>query len=313
MFIPVYLFCGFIESGKTSFILDTLHNEDFTENTSTLLIVLEEGTTDYDFSELKEVCLTDLVYIEKEDLLTTELLTSLNERYHPSRVIIEYNGTWNVGEFLELQLPELWEIAQIMTTIDASTFPMYISNMRTMMYEQIVHSELLICNRCDDNTDYIYLRNNLKAINPNAQIIYETETGILDKLPAGQLPFDIESERIEIKDQDFGVWYMDAMEEASKYKNKKVHVSGIVLKGENLHDQFAISRRVMVCCEDDIAPIGFICYYRNADQLIPGEWVDIIAKCDAYYDPDYQQDIPLLYVEELKIIPNKKDEIVYYS
>lgn len=311
--VPVYVFGGFIESGKSSFILDTLHNEDFTEGTSSLLIVLEQGSVDYDYGELKENCLTDLVYVEKESDLTFELFEDLNQKYHPSRVLIEFNGTWSMSNFLDVTAPDGWEIAQIMTTIDASTFSMYISNMRSMMYEQIVHAELIICNRCNENTDYLFLRNNLKSINPNAQIIYETKDGILDQLPEGQLPFDINQDPITIEDHDFGIWYMDAMENPQKYKGKKIHVGGVVLKNEQYPDQFALSREVMVCCADDIAPIGFICYYRNASQLMPGEWVDVLATIDSYFDPDYHQEIIILEIEQLKIVPNKENNLVYYS
>ena len=311
--IPVYIFAGFIESGKTSFIQDTLHSEEFTEGLPTLLLVLETGSVDYDESEMKENCYSDVVYIEKEENLNSELLKKLQNQYQPARVVIEFNGTWNMTNFLQIALPKDWEIAQIMTTIDASTFPMYINNMRMMMYEQIVHAELLICNRCNDQTDYIYLRNNLKSINPSAQIIYETKNGIIDQLPEGSLPYDLNEPIVHIQDQDFGIWYMDAMENASKYKAKKIHVSGMVLRNDDLDQQFALCRQVMVCCEEDITPIGFVCYYRNASQLIPGEWVEVEAECDTYFEPHVQKEIPLLKITTLKIIPDKKDDLVYFS
>ena len=43
MEIPVYLFTGFLDSGKTSFIQDTISDPDFLADEKTLLIACEEG------------------------------------------------------------------------------------------------------------------------------------------------------------------------------------------------------------------------------------------------------------------------------
>ena len=41
--IPVYLFTGFLGSGKTDFIQDTLSTPEFNGGETTLLLVCEEG------------------------------------------------------------------------------------------------------------------------------------------------------------------------------------------------------------------------------------------------------------------------------
>ena len=41
--IPVYLFTGFLESGKTTFIQGTLEDERFNSGEKTLLLVCEEN------------------------------------------------------------------------------------------------------------------------------------------------------------------------------------------------------------------------------------------------------------------------------
>ena len=48
--IPVYLFTGFLESGKTLFIQDTLEDKRFNAGERTLLIQCEEGEVEFDFS-----------------------------------------------------------------------------------------------------------------------------------------------------------------------------------------------------------------------------------------------------------------------
>ena len=52
MEIPVFVVNGFLESGKTSFIKDTLASEDFNDGARTLVIACEEGEEEYDDAEL---------------------------------------------------------------------------------------------------------------------------------------------------------------------------------------------------------------------------------------------------------------------
>ena len=46
--IPVYLFTGFLDAGKTKFIQETLEDERFNNGENTLLLICEEGEEEYD-------------------------------------------------------------------------------------------------------------------------------------------------------------------------------------------------------------------------------------------------------------------------
>ena len=46
--IPVYLFTGFLESGKTKFIHETLMDERFIAGENTLILLCEAGIEEYD-------------------------------------------------------------------------------------------------------------------------------------------------------------------------------------------------------------------------------------------------------------------------
>ena len=54
MAIPVYLFAGFLESGKTSFIASVLLDPGFTRDEHTLIIQCEEGMEEYEPAMLKK-------------------------------------------------------------------------------------------------------------------------------------------------------------------------------------------------------------------------------------------------------------------
>ena len=142
---PVYIINGFLESGKTEFINFTLDQPYFQIKGKTLLLLCEEGEIEYDDALLKK-SRTVLELIEKEEDFNTANLIELEKKYKPERIIVEYNGMWN---FKNMKLPWHWKVEQQITTIDASTFPMYFTNMRSLLAEMIRKSEMIIFNRCD--------------------------------------------------------------------------------------------------------------------------------------------------------------------
>lgn len=314
--VPVYLFTGFLESGKTSFILNVVQDQRFTEGEKTLIIACEEGLVEFDSEVLADLNI-DVAYIEEEADFNTQTLKKLNQKYRPKIVMIEFNGVWSLASCLDrIELPKSWALAQIVSTIDASTFSNYLANMRSIIYEQLVDSEMIVFNRCSEKTKKSFLRSNIKAINRRAQIIYESVDGSINSLPEDDLPYDLNAPIIKISDDDFGLWYMDALENPDKYVGKKVEVKGKAF--EPMDDSirecaFVIGRYAMVCCADDTQPIGFLTYWEYASQLIPEEWVLIEATMDKIIDDDLQEEVPILKVENLKVVPPMEDEIVYFS
>ena len=315
--IPVYLFTGFLESGKTCFILSVLNDPTFNDGSKTLLIVCEEGMTEYDEDYLAEKLNTKIVYVEKMENLNYHLLNQLKEKYDPDQVFIEYNGMWSVSNLFEqVELPMGWDLAQIVSTIDASTFQNYMANMRSIMYEQLVHSDMIIFNRCSENTKKSFLRSNIKAINRSAQIIYESVDGSVNTLPEDEMPFDLNAKVIEVSDDDFGLWYMDAIEHPQKYKGKTVQIKGKAYEpmDDSIADcAFVIGRNAMVCCSEDTQPIGLLCYWEYAGKLAPQEWVQVTGPVDVVFDEDYGEDVPVIKVENLKVVPPLQDELVYFN
>ena len=101
---PVYLFTGFLESGKTSFILNTLNQDYFATGEKTLLIVCEDGETEYDLKYLKGQNIY-VEFIKEESELTEEKLRNMDASIKPRRVLIEYNGMWNTETIMEELYP----------------------------------------------------------------------------------------------------------------------------------------------------------------------------------------------------------------
>ncbi len=106
--IPVYLFTGFMDSGKTTLIHETLYDNEFGKDARNLVICCEDGDEEYDEAKLHTIT-GSLAMIGEQAEFTTEKLEELNQKYRPEQVFIEYNGTWEVGPLLEMKLPERWE------------------------------------------------------------------------------------------------------------------------------------------------------------------------------------------------------------
>lgn len=313
MDIRIYIFTGFLDSGKTSFINDTLMNPDFYSNEDTLLISFEEGEVAYDETYLKKSN-TSLVTLDYENFTTYDL-EHLELEYRPTQIMIEANGMMDLNIFVKETIPKNWHVVQVLTTIDTTTFPMYLNNMRSLVYGQVVFSDLVIFNRYNANIKKSMLRNNIKAINSNVQIIYEFPNGTIDTMnPEEELPFDINKDYLEIQDHDFGIFCMDAMDHPNKYVDKTIKIKGKFVGLDRLMENgFILGRQAMVCCEEDTSLIGIICISPLAKKLIPDEWVVVEGKISINYDPEYQMEIPILIVNQLMVVPPLENQYVTFD
>lgn len=309
----IYLFTGFLDSGKSTFINDTITTTDFCENEKSLLIVSEEGEFEYNQEQIESFnC--DIVYVSNEDQWTYEYFEELKAKYNPTQVLIEVNGMFNINRIIACSLPSDWEIVQVLTTINAQTFALYIQNMRSLVFQHVAHTDLLIFNRIDNSIKKSFLRNNIKAINSTCQIIYEKEDGTVNTMEDDELPFDITAPELNILDHDFGIFCMDALDHPEKYEGKIITMKGkFIGRDKQLEDGFVIGRLAMVCCEDDTSLIGMICEHPAAKQLIPNEWIEVKGVIELDYDPSMGGNVCILKVDHLKVVPPLDNEYVTFD
>ena len=310
--IPVYLFTGFMDSGKTTLVNETLYDQDFGNGAKTLIIACEDGDVEYDEAKLKTIN-AKLLMIEKEEDFTEELLHNVNLQYLPEQVFIEYNGTWEMAKILETKLPDGWMIVQSLATVDATTYEMYLANMRSMIMEQLFKADVVIFNRCDDSTDKGKYRRNVKALNRKAQLVYERADGSLDEREE-ELPFDISGDELEITDADYAIWYMDCLDNPKKYEGKKVSFLALVYNPDKLKKGiFVPGRFAMTCCVEDITFIGFKCKYPDEDKIPHKSWIHITAQIKVEFAREYKGKGPVLYPISITPAEKPEDELVYFS
>lgn len=306
---PVYVINGFLESGKTEFITYTLSQPYFQIDGRTLLILCEEGENEYD-ERLLNLSRTDLELIEDEEQFQPANLIELEKKYKPERIIIEYNGMWN---YKGMKLPWHWKIEQQITTIDASTFPMYFTNMKSLLAEQLRASELIIFNRCDGVEDLSSYKRNIKAINPKAEIVFEDANGEVNSIMEDDLPYDLKAPVIELNDEGFGIWYLDSLDHLERYEGKTIRFTAMVLKPKDFpKGYFVPGRMAMTCCADDMAFLGYACEYDKTDALTEQQWVKVTAKVSKEYFADYQGEGPILHAVSVEQTKAPKETVISF-
>lgn len=306
----VYMIYGFLESGKTQFINFTLNQDYFYSDDTTLLIVCEEGEEEYDIEALKE----KNVVVEVLDDFTDFNLTTLKEldkQYKPERILIEYNGTWSCKEII---LPSNWEMQQQLITADGTTFETYFANMRVLFADMIRNSELLIMNRCDglETQKLTGFKRSIKSINPAIEVVFEDAEGEID-LPVEDedLPFDLTAPLVEIKPDQFGIWFVDMWDNPGRYAGKKFHVKAMAMREPGMaKNAFVAGRPAMNCCAEDLVFMGVFCKYDGASSLVNKQWIDIVFTIVDEFNEEYDGNGPVLYIQELKESAPLQDPVV---
>lgn len=308
---PVYVINGFLESGKTEFISFTLAQSYFQIKGKTLLILCEEGEREYDEALLKK-SRTEVELIEEESDFTPEKLTELEKKHKPERIIIEFNGMWN---YKNAKLPWYWKIEQQITTIDGSTFPMYYTNMRSLLAEMIRGSEMIIFNRCDSVRDQLNTyKRNIKAVNAKADVIFEDANGEIDEIFEEDLPYDLKQETIVLDNEGYGIWYLDSMDHLERYIGKKLQFVAMVLKPENFPEGYFVpGRMAMTCCAEDMAFLGYACEFAGAAALQQKEWVKVTATVSKEYWEDYKGEGPILHAVSVEKTKAPKEEVISFT
>ena len=288
--IPVYVFTGFLDSGKTKFIQETFEDERFNAGERTLLLVFEEGEEEYDFSTYphKNVFLEVL----DQQTVTPKQLQALAKKHKVERVVAELNGMQLVGD-LYSRFPEDWAVAQEVMFVDATTIMAYNANMRNLVMDKLMGAQMVVFNRLEKGEDVMPYHKLARAASRRIDILYDYTDGStqFDDIE-DPLPFDINAPVIEVQDEDFAIWYRDVTEEPQKYDGKTVRFKGqVAMLRREKKGMFAPGRFVMTCCVDDIQFCGIPCVYADSAKLEPRSWVSVTAKISAEKHPLYKGDL----------------------
>lgn len=292
--IPVYLFTGFLEAGKTTFIQETLTDPGFNTGERTLVLLFEEGVEELDPTAYPSPNVF-LETIEREEELNAVNLSSLAVKHSAERVIIEYNGMWLLDR-LYAALPESWTVYQEVMFADGSTFLDYNNNMRQLMVDKLTSADPVIFNRVKPDFDKMLFHKTVRAVSRSCGILYEyTDKHIEQDEIEDPLPFDLDAPVVEIGDDDFAYFYRDISEDPMKYDGKTVRFCGLVLREDGFpKGTIAVGRQLMVCCQEDITYRAFAAETPSAKEYATGLWVRLTARVSVENHKLYQGKGPVL-------------------
>ena len=316
MDIPVYVFTGLLESGKTTFMKEVIENEGFLDgNGTTAMLITEQGEVKFgeDFL-IKHNIAAEI--IEKKEEMTPLLWKRMEMMNKPKAIIIEYNGMWELDSLWNSGTPDHWYLAGIYSTVNGETIEMYCQNMRKIFMEPLKMSDMILINRCDESIDRQKYRRSFKALNPQVQVAFERPDGTMYPNQREELPFNVSGDRVVIDDMDYGLWFIDAQDAPGRYIGKEIEFTAKYCASQDKNIKlFVPGRHVMTCCEDDIQFLGFACKFQGEEKFKHGDWVRVVATFDygpcEVYGPD--EEGPVLTLVSIKGVPKPEQELVSFT
>jgi len=309
--IPLYLITGFLDSGKTTLLTDTLAMDYFNDGQRTVLLRCEDGEEEYDQAELsKRNC--RVVPVEDQSQICTAFLEEGDRRYQPERVLLEYNGMWPIQLLRDLKLPRTWGLYQAIDVIDGTTFEMYRTNMQSMIVDMVTEADMVLFNRCTPEMPLSGWKRSIRAVNRMCEIVFEDEMG--EELEVEDiLPYSLEEPHIDLEDDDYGIWYLDIQDHPERYVDKTITFKAQAMTSMKLpRGAFIPGRNAMTCCAEDIRFFGFLCKYDRSRSLKKGEWVMVAARIQWEESPVYQGEGVVLYAQRVERADRPDDPLVYF-
>ena len=309
MDIPVYLVVGFLDGGKTNFINGILE-DGFSKNDRTQLLCCEEGDEEYNEKFLKNVT---VVTVDDQAQLTCSFLKDCEKKHRPKQVLIEYNGMWPLTPLYENVLPANWVLYQTMCFVEGGSFDLYARNMGQLMMEKITQADLIVFNRCTEETRDALRKRNLRMVNRRADIYLEMEDGSSEDYNNGDTcPFDLTPEVLDVPDEDFGIWYVDVMDHPERYAGHLVHMKLVMCHSKKYPGIDCPGRFAMVCCENDVQFLGIIARGEGLDQYKNHDWIEITGRMAVEEHPAYQGKGPVLNVVAIGPCEKPAQEVVTF-
>ena len=300
---PVYLIAGFLDSGKTSFINGIL-SDGFAMEDRTMLLCCEEGEIEYDPKVLRNVT---VVTVEDQEQLTPAFLEAERRKCGAVQIIVEYNGMWQIQDFYVNAMPQNWALYQIIAAVEGPTFETYAKNMASLMMEKLRNADMICINRCTDQLCTALRQKNLRLVNRRADIYLEKEDGESEDYMDGTVSaFDLSAPEIRISDEDYGLWYVEIMDNPQMYEGKTVVFRAMMCRPPQYGRYFTPGRFAMVCCAEDMTFLAVACIGWDVSGIPERTWVEVTAQARVEHWDPYQGDGPVLHVS--KVVPCEKPQ-----
>ena len=145
-------------------------------------------------------------------------------------------------------------------------------------------ADLVLFNRCDPKASKSPWRRQVKAVAPRVNVLFENTDGTSEDGVADEdLPYDMKAAVIDIREEDFGTFYMDSMDHPDRYDHKTVRLVGQAYPDRAMPKGFYLfGRLAMTCCANDIAQIGWVC--QGVQRPNARQFIRLTAQCTTASD-----------------------------
>ena len=217
-------------------------------------------------------------------------------------------------EALNDALPDHWQIYQIVTIIDATTFEQYQKNIPQQMSQHIMNAQMVIFNRCTDALAEMLRGRKLKVLNRRGDIYLEYSDGRTEQYDDGTPPFDLDLPLIDLSDDDYSTWYVDVMDNPDRYEGKKVSYLAQVAKNIRFgRNAMACGRFAMVCCAADTSFLAVLCKGDQTKDFENKDWCKLTGTVHVEKNMLYHGKGPVIYIDSAEKVPAPapEDQLVY--
>lgn len=303
--IPVFIFNGFLDSGKTTLIKEIIEKQPNFHNKDTLIISFESGEVEYDQTWLNRLNLS-FFEVSDEDIENEYLIYHLIQKFEPRRIVLELNAFVDLEKF---KLPKEFVVYQEITLFDCSKFELYYNNMKPLINQMVKYATLVVFNRCDFSANLSKFRRYVKVFNQDAEVGFETEDGKITSILDEDLPYDINKEHIDLLDKDFPIFYMDINEGLDRYLGKTINLNLYVRDVNSL--TLVVGRQIMTCCEEDIQFYGFECL--TSEKIPNNSLVEIEARIVLHYSHIAKKEVMMLEAIKITKLPYVEEKYLVFA
>ena len=314
----VFVFSGYLESGKTTAIQNILFKK--TSDEKVVIICTEKGEINYDEERLFKNNVV-VVYVDEESKLDYEFLYDIKDDYNPDTVYVEFNGLWDLKKFTEGSLPDDWYVAEVFAVADGSVYESYLKTMRSTVMKPFTLADVIMFNRCGESFPKEVVRSSIKILNGSAEVFFTRTDGSIDNSFKDYETQDLNG-LIDIEENMFCQWFVDCMENTDKYLEKRVRFKAMVKAVDGLMDnQFYFGRYVIICSFEYTKFIGFItemeeeCLFEGFEnelaKLDDGDFVVVEGRITAG-EFDGNKRIILLKADKIKKLLKPKEKFLFF-
>ena len=229
--------------------------------------------------------------IETDEYITKIASRDINDIYH--------DNTLDINKFKELDMVIQKRI------IDLIFSELYLDDIIEIDSRHVD----LVMNAINSNkTSLSYnLPNDYVVVKEYSKLVFKKDINAI-------LPYDIDKDEIELGEEDFGLFYIDAADNPDKYVGKKIRFKAQAHRPSNYSDkEFVPGRFAMTCCADDIAFIGFKAYYNGAASLNDRDWIIVEGTIGKEYYPEFQGEGPVIKADSVIKTGPAEDDLVYFN